>query len=254
MASQMHYLKTKTNPEFGTTSKIGISYRGLLKEDPPSGFGYFHSCLMVTLNNEHFIMDTGFGRRSPRLASFLLLHRKVLFTSYHPEATQSTALRCNIHPRCCSSFSISFSFLSRYPLRFSFTETEDVECCEGERYRLEVSPTVFTLFEQLSDDSWFPLYAFPRDTTKNQPRTVTREETEQMFEELYTSKETITIRDVKMCINLQTVDSRINFMSHGESHTLKVIRKGKKVQEEIFKTQEEMFERVRQLNVKALGP
>ena len=38
------------------------------------------------------------------------------------------------------------------------------------RYRLEVSPTVFTLFEQLSDDSWFPLYAFPRDTTKNQPR------------------------------------------------------------------------------------
>jgi len=166
-----------------------------------------HNILMVTLNNEHFIMDTGFGRRSPR-----------------------------------------------YPLRFSFTETEDVECCEGERYRLEVSPTVFTLFEQLSDDSWFPLYAFPRDTTKNQPRTVTREETEQMFEELYTSKETITIRDVKMCINLQTVDSRINFMSHGESHTLKVIRKGKKVQEEIFKTQEEMFERVRQLNVKALGP
>ena len=70
MASQMHYLKTKTNPEFGTMSKIGISYRGLLKEDPPSGFGYFHSCLMVTLNNEHFIMDTGFGRRSPRLASF----------------------------------------------------------------------------------------------------------------------------------------------------------------------------------------
>ena len=133
MASQMHYLKTKTNPEFGTMSKIGISYCGLLKEDPPSGFGYFHSCLMVTLNNEHFIMDTGFGRRSPRLASFLLLHRKVLFTSYHPEATQSTALRCNIHPRCCSSFSISFSFLSRYPLRFSFTETEDVECCEGER-------------------------------------------------------------------------------------------------------------------------
>jgi len=166
-----------------------------------------HNILVVTLNNEHFLMDTGFGRRSPR-----------------------------------------------YPLRFSFTETEDVECCEGERYRLEVSPTVYTLFEQLSDDSWFPLYAFPRDNTKNQPRTVTREETDQMFEELYTSKETIVIRDVKMCINLQTIDSRINFMSHGESHTLKVIRKGKKVEEEIFKTQDEMFERVRQLNVKALGP
>ena len=75
-----------------------------------------------------------------------------------------------------------------------------------------------------------------------------------MFEELYTSKETIVIRDVKMCINLQTVDSRINFMSHGESHTLKVIRKGKKVEEEIFKSQDEMFERVRELNVKALGP
>ena len=85
-------------------------------------------------------------------------------------------------------------------------------------------------------------------------RTVTREETEQMFEELYTSKETIVIRDVKMCINLQTIDSRINFMSHGESHTLKVVRKGVKVEEEMFKTQDEMFNRVRQLNVKALGP
>ena len=74
-----------------------------------------------------------------------------------------------------------------------------------------------------------------------------------MFEELYTSKEIITIRDVKMCINLQTVDSRINFMSHGDSHSLKVIRKGKKVKEENFQTQEEMFKRVRQLNVRALG-
>lgn len=74
-----------------------------------------------------------------------------------------------------------------------------------------------------------------------------------MFEELYTSKEIITIRDVKMCINLQTVDSRINFMSHGDSHSLKVIRKGKRVKEENFQTQEEMFKRVRQLNVRALG-
>ena len=75
-----------------------------------------------------------------------------------------------------------------------------------------------------------------------------------MFEELYTSKDIIAIRDVKMIINLQTVDSRINFMSHGESHTLKVVRKGKTVEEEIFKTQDEMFNRVRQLNVRALGP
>ena len=74
-----------------------------------------------------------------------------------------------------------------------------------------------------------------------------------MFEELYTSNEIITIRDVKMCINLQTVDSRINFMSHGDSHSLKVIRKGKRVKEENFQTQEEMFKRVRQLNVRALG-
>ena len=74
-----------------------------------------------------------------------------------------------------------------------------------------------------------------------------------MFEELYTSKEIITIRDVKMCINLQTVDSRINFMSHGDSHSLKVIRKGKRVKEENFQTQEEMFKIVRQLNVRALG-
>ena len=74
-----------------------------------------------------------------------------------------------------------------------------------------------------------------------------------MFEELYTSKEIIIIRDVKMCINLQTVDSRINFMSHGDSHSLKVIRKGKRVKEENFQTQEEMFKIVRQLNVRALG-
>ena len=75
-----------------------------------------------------------------------------------------------------------------------------------------------------------------------------------MFEELYTSKDIIAIRDVKMIINLQTVDSRINFMSSGESHTLKVMRKGRTVEEEVFETQEEMFKRVRQLNVKALRP
>ena len=85
-------------------------------------------------------------------------------------------------------------------------------------------------------------------------RTVTREETDRMFEELYTSTELIVIRDVKMCINLQTIDSRINFMSHGESHTLKVIKKGKTVEEEVFESQEEMFKRVRQLNVRALSP
>ena len=75
-----------------------------------------------------------------------------------------------------------------------------------------------------------------------------------MFEELYTSKDIIAIRDVKMIINLQTVDSRINFMSYGDSHTLKVMRKGRIVEEEVFKTQDEMFKRVRQLNVKALRP
>ena len=74
-----------------------------------------------------------------------------------------------------------------------------------------------------------------------------------MFEELYTSKDIIAIRDVKMIINLQTVDSRINFMSSGESHTLKVMRKGRTVEEEVFETQEEMFKRVRQLKVNALG-
>ena len=38
------------------------------------------------------------------------------------------------------------------------------------RYRLEVTPDVFTLFEQLSDGSWFPLYAFPREADTNFPR------------------------------------------------------------------------------------
>jgi len=165
-----------------------------------------HNILLVTIGSERFLVDTGFGPRSPR-----------------------------------------------YPLCFSFAGTAEVECCEGERYRLEVSPNSYILFEQHADDSWFPLYAFPKDTTNNLPRTVTREETEQMFEELYTSKDIIAIRDVKMIINLQTVDSRINFMSSGESHTLKVMRKGRTVEEEVFETQEEMFKRVRQLNVNALG-
>ena len=79
--------ESKKKSEIGTMSEIGISYWELFKEDAPSALGYFHTCLVVTLNNEHFLMDTGFGRRSPRLASFLLLHRKVLFTSYHPDAT-----------------------------------------------------------------------------------------------------------------------------------------------------------------------
>ena len=38
------------------------------------------------------------------------------------------------------------------------------------RYRLEVTPDVFTLFEQLADYSWFPLYAFPREADTNFPR------------------------------------------------------------------------------------
>jgi len=75
-----------------------------------------------------------------------------------------------------------------------------------------------------------------------------------MFEELYTSSVTITIRDIKMCINLQTVDSRLNFLSEGESHSLKVISKGRRVAGETFATQEEMFAKVRQLGVRALGP
>ena len=40
------------------------------------------------------------------------------------------------------------------------------------RYRLEVTPDVFTLFEQLADDSWFPLYAFPREADTNFPRSL----------------------------------------------------------------------------------
>lgn len=141
----------------------------------------------------------------------------------------------------------------RYPLRFSFLETEEVECCEGERYRLEVTPTFYTLFLRLAD-TWFPLYAFPRDAATHQPKTVTREETLEMFEELYTSPLTIPIRDIKMCINLQTVDSRLNFLTEGDSHSLKVISKGRRVAEERFGSQEEMLARVRELGVRALGP
>ena len=63
-----------------------------------------HNILVVTLDNKHFLMDTGFGRRSPRSSFFPFLP---LFFQF---------------------------FLSRYPLLFSFTETEDVECCEGERW------------------------------------------------------------------------------------------------------------------------
>merc|ERR1719197_372867 len=82
--------------------------------------------LVITIDDKHYLVDTGFGRRSPR-----------------------------------------------YPLHVSFIQSEEIECCEGERYRLEVTPDVFTLFEQLADDSWFPLYAFPREAETNFPRTVT---------------------------------------------------------------------------------
>ena len=37
------------------------------------------------------------------------------------------------------------------------------------RYRLEVTPTFYTLFLRLAD-TWFPLYAFPRDAATHQPK------------------------------------------------------------------------------------
>ena len=75
-----------------------------------------------------------------------------------------------------------------------------------------------------------------------------------MFEGLYTSPLTIPIRDIKMCINLQTIDSRLNFLTEGDSNSLKVISKGRRVAEERFGSQEEMLARVRELGVRALGP
>jgi len=168
-----------------------------------------HNVLVVTLGEEHFLMDVGYGRRSPR-----------------------------------------------YPLRLSFRETEEAEVCEGERYRLEVGPSSCLLLEHLpSSDTWFPLYGLPIYPDTQQPRTVTREETMAMFEELYTSRDTITIRDVKLCINLQTAGSRINFTSDVSRglHTLRVVAKGRVEAEEQFATQEQMLARVGQMGVQALG-
>lgn len=168
-----------------------------------------HNILVVAMGGEHFLMDVGYGRRSPR-----------------------------------------------FPLRLTFRGTEEVEVCEGERYRVEVSPSSALLLEHLpSSDTWFPLYGFPLDPGTQLPRTVTLEETMAMFEELYTSTDTIVIRDVKMCINLQTVASRINFMSDVSrgAHTLRLVSKGRTEGGEEFDSQEEMLDRVTQMGVRALG-
>ena len=72
-------------------------------------------------------------------------------------------------------------------------------------------------------------------------------ETLSLFEDLYTNPGTIQIRDVKMLISLQTHDSMINFMKLKEISTLKIIKKGKKVQERTFDNDDELFGCVQEL-------
>ena len=76
--------------------------------------------------------------------------------------------------------------MSRYPLKLTFSASEEVQCAEGERqvlpscllihnphdslrYLLEVEGSLCTLNIWLSDH-WFALYAFERDEATNTPR------------------------------------------------------------------------------------
>jgi hypothetical protein len=103
---------------------------------------------------------------------------------------------------------------------------------EGPRYRLSIWLA----------GGWFPLYCFPRDQTTGRPETITREETVKMFNELYTSPACIGIRDIYMLFSIKRLDSRLNFKAADGVYTLSVIRRGSKVEERTFSTEEEFLD------------
>ena len=99
-----------------------------------------HNILLVTIGSERFLVDTGFGPRSPRLSFFfhLLLFllsdplcTKLRFSPPPPHSPSPKATFANFSWFWCTLLFI-YS-LSRYPLCFSFAGTAEVECCEGER-------------------------------------------------------------------------------------------------------------------------
>jgi len=134
----------------------------------------------------------------------------------------------------------------RFPLKLTFSETEEVDCAQGERYRLEVSEKMYLLYLWLKDQ-WFVLYMFQRDPQTNFPRTVTQEETMDLFSQLYTSTATIGIRDLFIKVSIQTQEARINFNSQDGVHELKIIQRGEKVEERRFETEKEFYGSVREL-------
>ena len=72
-------------------------------------------------------------------------------------------------------------------------------------------------------------------------RVVDAKDTMELFSLLYTSPATIVIRDVSMKISMQTQDSRINFDSTAGVHTLKRIRRGRKMEERRFASLEDFY-------------
>ena len=68
-----------------------------------------------------------------------------------------------------------------------------------------------------------------------------KEEAMGLFDDLYTNQEVIPIRDIKMLIAFQTHDSRFNFEKMNGVSTLKIIKKGKKVDEKIFKNEDDFY-------------
>jgi len=88
---------------------------------------------------------------------------------------------------------------------------------------------------------------FSRDPQTNLPRTVTQEETMDLFSQLYTSTATIGIRDLFIKVSIQTQEARINFNSQDGVHELKIIQRGEKVEERRFETEKEFYGSVREL-------
>ena len=67
------------------------------------------------------------------------------------------------------------------------------------------------------------------------------EQTLRLFDDLYTYPGVIPIRDTKMLITLQTHNSMINFMKVEGASSLKIIKKGKKVEDRVFENDEDFF-------------
>ena len=93
-----------------------------------------------------------------------------------------------------------------------FARTEDIESCQGERFKLEVAADHYNLHWEMGGD-WLLLYRFERESDTGLPRPSDRETTLQLCSQLYTSPGFIPIRDKYIKISRQTNDTKIGKLS-----------------------------------------